>query len=67
MYHLSFPNDVWFAKCLVYGVYLLDTAQTIIVTSDVYQIYAKHYGEFDQLTMMHDEWLAVPIFSGIGA
>ncbi|KIP12183.1 hypothetical protein PHLGIDRAFT_124345 [Phlebiopsis gigantea 11061_1 CR5-6] len=65
LYHVSFPKDSLFAKSLVYGVYLLDTAQTFIVTSDVYQTYAKHYGDLDQLSMMHNEWLAVPIFSGI--
>lgn len=67
MYHVAFPEDGWFPKCLVYGIYLLDTAQTFIVTSDVYQVYAKHYGQLDELTAMHNEWLAVPIFSGIGS
>ena len=66
MYYIAFPNDSRFPKCFVYGIYILDAVQTFIVTSDVFLIYAKYYGETDQLNAMHNEWIAVPIFSGIG-
>lgn len=66
LYHIAFPSDGRFRKSLVYGIYLLDTAQTFIVTGDVYEIYAKRYGQVDELTAMHNEWLAVPVFSSIG-
>lgn len=66
LYHSAFPNDGLFRKILVSVVYLLDAAQTFVVTGDVFQIYAKHYGEVEQLSAMHNEWLAVPVFSSIG-
>lgn len=66
MYYLSFPNDRWTAKFLVYSVFLIDTAQTILVTNDVFNVYAEHYGQPDVLTAIQNEWLAVPVFSGIG-
>ncbi|KIP08630.1 hypothetical protein PHLGIDRAFT_69091, partial [Phlebiopsis gigantea 11061_1 CR5-6] len=66
LYHYAFPNDGPFRKILVSIVYVLDTAQTFVVTGDVFQVYAKHYGEVDQLSAMHNEWLAVPVFSSIG-
>lgn len=66
LYHLAFPGDGWVAKSLVYSIYLLDTAQTFIVTSDVFETYARHYGDMAQLKSQHNEWLAVPIFSSIG-
>ncbi|EKM52232.1 uncharacterized protein PHACADRAFT_198296 [Phanerochaete carnosa HHB-10118-sp] len=66
MYHLAFPNDRWTAKALVYGIYLLDTAQTILVTLDVVDMYAKNFGDVSGLDGMHNEWLAVPVFSSIG-
>lgn len=66
MYYLSFPKDRWTTKFLVYSVFLIDTAQTIIVTNDAFNTYAEHYGQLDALTAIQNEWLAVPVFSGIG-
>ncbi|EKM52235.1 uncharacterized protein PHACADRAFT_260469 [Phanerochaete carnosa HHB-10118-sp] len=65
LYHLAFPDDRWTAKSLVYGIFLLDSAQTFIVTSDAFDTYARHYGDSAQLLQQHNEWLAVPVFSSI--
>ena len=51
----------------MYGIFLLDTAQTMIVTADVFDVYARHFGDSASLNGMHNEWLAVPVFSSIGA
>lgn len=51
---------------LVYGIYLLETTQTILVTHDAFNGYAKGFGNLIDLNSAQLEWLAVPIFSGIG-
>lgn len=66
LYHVAFPSDLWIAKALVYTIYVVDAAQTFIVTSDVFNIYARKYGDPSMLTAMQNEWLAVPVFCGIG-
>ncbi|EKM52237.1 uncharacterized protein PHACADRAFT_125904 [Phanerochaete carnosa HHB-10118-sp] len=65
IYHLSFPNDGWVAQSLVYGVFAVDTVQTILVTNDVFNAYTRHFGQIEILVDIQTEWLAVPIFSGI--
>ncbi|EKM52270.1 uncharacterized protein PHACADRAFT_100501, partial [Phanerochaete carnosa HHB-10118-sp] len=65
LYHLSFPKDKWLVKGLVYFVYLIDTAQTILVTRDVFVAFALHFGNLDVLDSIQLEWLAVPVFSSI--
>lgn len=50
----------------MYIVYALDTAQTIIVTNDVFNAYAKHFGDSVTLDAVGVEWLAVPILTSIG-
>ena len=66
LYHLSFPRDRWSTKGLVYFVYVLDTVQTCLVTRDVFNAYARHYGNLDVLDSIQTEWLAVPVFSSVG-
>ncbi|KAH9481559.1 hypothetical protein JR316_0006086 [Psilocybe cubensis] len=65
MYYMSFPKDRLYMKCLVYGLYLLEVAQTGIVTHDAFDGYAKGFGNLKALHSIHLEWLCVPIFSGI--
>lgn len=66
MYHLSFPRDKWTTKSLVYFVYLIDTAQTCLVTHDIVNTYARHYGNLDVLESLQLEPIAVPMISSIG-
>ncbi|KIP07575.1 hypothetical protein PHLGIDRAFT_70814, partial [Phlebiopsis gigantea 11061_1 CR5-6] len=64
-YYVAFPRDAWFPQIIVYGVYALDTAQTIIVTDDVFNAYAKHFGNEKILDSVGMEWLAVPVLTSI--
>lgn len=66
VYYLAFPKDRTVIKSLVYGVYVIQTVQTILVTHDAFNGYAKGYGRATVLNSAQLEWLAVPIFSGIG-
>ncbi|PPQ91014.1 hypothetical protein CVT25_013939 [Psilocybe cyanescens] len=65
IYYMSFPKDRIHMKCLIYGLYLLEMAQTIIVTHDAFNGYAKGFGNLKALHSIQLEWLCVPIFSGI--
>ena len=63
---MAFPNDGRFTRGFVYAIYLLETAQTILVTHDAFNAYAKGFGNIEALGSAQLEWVAVPIFSGIG-
>ncbi|KLO12208.1 hypothetical protein SCHPADRAFT_941395 [Schizopora paradoxa] len=65
IYYLAFPNDTRISKCLVYGLYLIETAQTVLLTHDAFNIYATHFGDLDVLTSVQLQWLSIPIFGGI--
>ena len=66
LYHLSFPRDKWTVKSLVYFVYFTDMAQTCLVTYDIVNAYARHYGNLDVLESLQLEPIAVPMFTSIG-
>ncbi|KLO19181.1 hypothetical protein SCHPADRAFT_918701 [Schizopora paradoxa] len=65
VYYLAFPKDGRWTKLLVGGIYLIETAQTILVTHDAFAAYASGYGNLNALGSAQLEWLAVPTFSGI--
>ena len=65
-YYLSFPSDMRRIKCLVCFVFLIETAQTVVMTSDCFNAYANSFGSPKLLTKMQNEWLAVPVFTAIG-
>lgn len=54
-------------KAIVYGVYLIELVQTILVAHDAFAGYAIGYGNLQALDSAQLEWLAVPVFSGISA
>ncbi|KAK0441029.1 hypothetical protein EV421DRAFT_1904957 [Armillaria borealis] len=64
---LSFPNDRKFTKYLVYGVYIVEFVQTILVTHDTFSVFGSGFGDMDALTAMNFNWLTVPIMSAIVA
>ena len=44
----------------------METAQTIIITNDCFNAYARGFGNTEVLTAMQTEWFAVPVLTGIG-
>ncbi|PBK61272.1 hypothetical protein ARMSODRAFT_1025792 [Armillaria solidipes] len=67
LYHLAFPNDRKFTKCLVYSIYIVEFVQTMLVTYDAFAMFGYGFGNIDALTAMDFHWLVVPIMSGIVA
>ncbi|PBK86607.1 hypothetical protein ARMGADRAFT_1066514 [Armillaria gallica] len=67
LYYLAFPNDRKFTKCLVYGIYVIEIVQTMLVTHDVFAIFGYGFGDMEALTDMHLDWLTVPVVSAVVA
>jgi hypothetical protein len=65
-YYIAFPKDRWICKCLVYGVYTLETLQTIIITHDAFASFGLGFGSFEALDSIQFTCLSIPILSGIG-
>ncbi|KAK0430062.1 hypothetical protein EV421DRAFT_1860971, partial [Armillaria borealis] len=67
LYYLAFPNDRKFTKFLVYGIYIVEFVQTILVTCDAFERFGYGFGDIDALTASYLSWPTVPIMSGIVA
>ncbi|PBK84754.1 hypothetical protein ARMGADRAFT_604348 [Armillaria gallica] len=67
LYYLAFPNDRRFIKYLVYGIYVVEFAQAIIVAHDTFKAFGYGFGDVEGLTSMFDDWLTVPIMSAVAA
>ena len=55
-YYIAFPKDRWLPKVLVYSIFILDTVQTIMVTDDVYNAYARNFGNVSTVDAVENEW-----------
>ncbi|KAJ7760052.1 hypothetical protein DFH07DRAFT_918751 [Mycena maculata] len=66
LYYEAFPKDKLFNKCLVYGIYIVEFVQTMLVTHDAFAIFGYGFGNAESLTNMDFNWLAVPVMSGLG-
>lgn len=64
-YYLGFPRDQRLIKYIILLVYLLETAQTIIMTNDCWHKYIKGFGDPERISLLQNEWLAVPFFTAI--
>ncbi|KAF8157037.1 hypothetical protein B0H34DRAFT_658747 [Crassisporium funariophilum] len=64
-YYLSFPKDPIHMKLLVYFTLVIETAQTLMVTRDAYQVYAVGFGDLVKLDDLHLLWLTLPILGGL--
>ncbi|KAF8162608.1 hypothetical protein B0H34DRAFT_643560, partial [Crassisporium funariophilum] len=67
MYYLAFPKDSVRSKSLVYGVYLLEILQTILISQVAFHAFGEGFGNLVALDEIGLTWLAVPVISGIVA
>lgn len=65
-YYVAFPNDRKIFKLLVYGVFLIETLETGLATSDAFAIFASDFLKKGSPVKAHLAWLEVPVSSGIG-
>ena len=66
LYYLAFPKDRQFVKCLVYGTYIVEFVQTILVAHDAFAAFGYGFGDLEALAGIHFNWLSVPIMVAIG-
>ena len=62
---MAFPKDRLVVKALAYGLYILETVQTVLATIDIFSEFATGWGNLKKLVDPHLSWLSIPIFSGI--
>lgn len=65
IYYLAFPKDRVESKTLVYGLYLLETTQTMLFTSSAFRTFATGFRDQASLDQVDTLWFSVPIMSGI--
>ncbi|KAJ7029860.1 hypothetical protein C8F04DRAFT_930115, partial [Mycena alexandri] len=57
IYYLAFPTDRRWNKCLVYIVYSIEMAQTILMTHDVFATFGYGFTSLLRLDNSHHGWL----------
>ncbi|KAK0486440.1 hypothetical protein IW261DRAFT_797893 [Armillaria novae-zelandiae] len=67
LYYLAFPNDRQFIKCLVYGLYIVEFVQTMLITHDAFAMFGYGFGDIEALTDIHFYWLSIPVMGGLTA
>ncbi|KAK0221069.1 hypothetical protein EDD85DRAFT_960592 [Armillaria nabsnona] len=65
LYYLAFPNDRRFTKYLVYGIYVIEFVQTMLVAHDMFATFGYGFGDMDALNRMNFYWLISPIMSAV--
>ncbi|EGN94749.1 hypothetical protein SERLA73DRAFT_187806 [Serpula lacrymans var. lacrymans S7.3] len=65
LYHIHYPNDSKKIKYLVYGLYLTEWVQTILMTNDAFQWFVFGYGHPNTLDNYYTSWFNVPVLTGI--
>ncbi|KAF9463530.1 hypothetical protein BDZ94DRAFT_1217899 [Collybia nuda] len=67
LYYEAFPTDRLSYKSLVYGIYIIELAQTILVTHDAFAVFGFGFGNLEAVIDIHFNWFTVPIMSGVVA
>ncbi|KAF5318152.1 hypothetical protein D9619_012089 [Psilocybe cf. subviscida] len=65
LYSLAFPKDVIYMKIIVYGLYLLELAQSIFIIQNAYQTFVLEFGDIAVFDKIGTGWLSVPIMTTI--
>ncbi|KJA24361.1 hypothetical protein HYPSUDRAFT_183886 [Hypholoma sublateritium FD-334 SS-4] len=67
IYYQAFPDDRLLLKTLVYLVFLLEMAQTILITQTGWGLYASGFGNIEAFGMIGDDWISVILLGGLVA
>lgn len=67
IYFLAFPSDRTISRWLVGIVFLLETAQVIVIANDMFQSFAIGFGNPGAITGTHATGFSGPILAGTGA
>ncbi|THU81381.1 hypothetical protein K435DRAFT_556720, partial [Dendrothele bispora CBS 962.96] len=64
IYHLSFPNDSKYLKCIVYFLAVIDLSSSILIMADNYRWFGAGFGNMNTLTTPRLAPTACPILDG---
>ncbi|ESK91182.1 hypothetical protein Moror_2948 [Moniliophthora roreri MCA 2997] len=67
IYWTAFPKKSRSVQALVYGVYLLETAQTILLTRDAFQSFVFGFKDPASVNDIQNLWLDIYFFDGLVA
>ncbi|CAA7266186.1 unnamed protein product [Cyclocybe aegerita] len=67
LYYLSFPKDPPTSRILVFGVFIFETVQTLLLTENAFSNFASGFGDLRALDRIGLIWFTIPIMSGIVA
>lgn len=65
IYYIAFPKDNTGIKTMVYGLFVIESAQTIMMMHDAVVVFGFGFGDPEELVKVHLAWFAVPILSCI--
>ncbi|KDR78573.1 hypothetical protein GALMADRAFT_1256721 [Galerina marginata CBS 339.88] len=65
LYYLAFPNDEAWVKCLIYGVFIVETFQTAYFTETVFNTIVSGFLNPALLDKIGPLWFIVPVITGI--
>ena len=66
LYYLAFPNGRAYIKCLVYGIYILESIQSALIIKDGFWKLVTNFGDVEAMDQLRMAWLSVPILTAIG-
>ena len=66
LYYLAFPTDRLYMKCLVYGIYLLEFVQSILIIEAGFRTFVNGFGDLEVLDQIKTQWLSIPVLTAIG-
>ncbi|ESK91204.1 hypothetical protein Moror_2924 [Moniliophthora roreri MCA 2997] len=67
LYYTAFPRDKQGFQTLVYVIYLIEAAQTVMITHDAFKNFAYGFGTVDSLNQINIIWFDVCILDGLVA
>ncbi|KAK0226534.1 hypothetical protein IW262DRAFT_1243695, partial [Armillaria fumosa] len=67
LYYLAFPKDRQFIKYLVYGIYIVEFVQTILIAHGAFTVFGYGFDDLEALTEVNFDGLIVPIMVAIAA
>ncbi|KAF9255455.1 hypothetical protein L218DRAFT_1081842 [Marasmius fiardii PR-910] len=67
IYYNAFPNDRTVIQVLVYGLYIVETGQTILITWDAFQDFVYGFGDPGTLREIRLLWLDTCLIDGLVA
>ncbi|KAF9529584.1 hypothetical protein CPB83DRAFT_852356 [Crepidotus variabilis] len=67
IYFITFPDDKIYLKFLVYGVFVIDTLSTLMLTSDTYHWFSAGFGSMSALDNPYLSPIDTPVLGAIVA